>query len=788
MRAKGSLWRALDVTPCNFASLPERDQDHAAALWGALLNALSPGQVLWVIVENRARSCEVVLAELLEALNPTAAGLQAFAEVHIPWLERSLRARHVADLSFTLFVESKDQERMLSGVDLAKTRPDQADDLALAALELQVQRVQGALLGMNLASTPTPAERVRALTSELPVARETPAYLQLADGRVCASRYLFRPPPETDPGWLAPLLSLPCETRVVLSIEGTQGTKQRKALGRKLSQLHAAQTERLRSGVRPNLYAAEAATEYEETLSRLRRVSTRVLKYGVAVTVFASEAQALAGHLAALQTTAQFHAIELASGLFAQQPLAQSGRGRLGRSAPLPRYHYLTGHVENSVPFITRSPGQARGVPVGRVGSELVLLDPFSDTLPNSLFCVIGKTSSGKTVFALKMLLWTLLRGGRGTVVAKAGHYAPLAELAGGHVCTFLSGAEGADAINMWEIFTKPADLVTMHRVMLELDGADYTALAVLDAGIQGVLHDARRSGRVPLERDLVEWLTLIADDDTGGEEEWRTTARRLQRGLGRFVGEGEFATIIDRPTSVPLDTPLLVFDLSRLKGSQAAAAMTLIAGVVDRRTSFDARRARGHEDERECLVIDEGWFITEYAGGSEWIEELQRTGRHRGLYSIFLSQDFRRLYANAVAVSVVNSAAGVVLFRQSEGLNRETQERFHLSADDMTTLDGLSRTKRVSADALFRLARVDSPQPASSIVSIELSPAEAFLMASNPDEQITRTAWCDAAGGDLARAVVLATEGGTRLAPDLPPGMRASDRDPLTARAEEVA
>lgn len=750
---RAPAWRTLVVRPQSLTSRPEADQDHLAAQWGAILGALVPGQRLAVEIDNHAQKGDEVLAALVEQTRPRTEALRALAAAYLPWLRAQMTARHVSRLRFRLLLQGADMSALV-GADLAG---GDAAALNEEALDLGMSGVAGLLRTMGLEHR-EPSHDDAPESLEMPVF-ERGGYLRLADGSYAASLFLSRPPQLTDPLWLDPFIHLPFPTHMAIVYEGTDTRKEVNRLHKLVGAIDVSQYERAKDYGRKDLLMDRASVEHTETLTRMHEDSCRVVRMGLSLLIRAASPRELAKRVAHVRMVALTRGADLEPGTRHQAPLYRAQRAATAEEGDTPPlYRTLTTSAENTLPFSIHSPGHAQGIPLGytRTGNELVLYDPYSPEQHTSLVVVIGASGSGKTTLALKSVLWTLLKGGTATVVAKAGHYAPLAQMAGGHVCRFLDPL-APGAINPWDVYTSAADLVQFHQVLLSIPADNYIDLAILDAAVALTLAGGGRR-----ERDFVATLGVLAETTPA----WRDHAERLAYGLGPYVHTGRYASITDRPTSVPLDSPMLVFDLGPLSGAQSAAAMTLIAAVTDRRTAFTATaRKEGSGDDatrKSILVVDEGWFILNYAGGQEWIDQLARMGRQRGLYSLFLSQGFAEILRNPVAVSFVNNASCAALYQQGEGSTPEVMERFTLSAYDMHVLNNLSAERGVYAEAYMRFRRADAAHPASAVVRITLSPYEYFLFKSHPTEQQDRAYWLEQARGDLWAATQMAVAAAT--------------------------
>jgi hypothetical protein len=349
-------------------------------------------------------------------------------------------------------------------------------------------------------------------------------------------------------------------------------------------------------------------------------------------------------------------------------------------------------------------------------------------------------------------------------VVDKAGHYETLLAACGGTAVRL--GSDDPPAINLWDgqpTAEKIAFVVNAHEVLLAQEPGqrlDRLTRAILSEGVRAVYEQA--AGRQVLERDLVAWLRVTAATCEGSERDLR---RELATKLSAYVGEGEHAALLDRPTTVNLDARLLVFDLEGLAGTMEPLAMFIIADAVRRRAR--AHRRKPGEGIKELLVVDEGWYLIRYAAAASWIETLARKGRHWGLGIIFITQQLSDLIKDPVASSMFNAASIQLLFRQrdaqSEGESPIAwlREKLMLSAEEARTLYRLASVPGEYAEALLVRETKDSAQPRRGVVQIFCSPYERWLFTSDPMRDVPkRQQMIEAYGGDLVGAMAALVRG----------------------------
>jgi len=479
------------------------------------------------------------------------------------------------------------------------------------------------------------------------------------------SLYLLHAKELTSPGYLGDLIAIECTARLSWHLRGLDNLRER---GRVLRKRKASAASVRRAYERKRLPSLDDEDALEEAGALAQDLHSAEEGLALSTVVLTLQAESVAAldtaTRRALSLVGTRLGIHAGKGRGFQGPLWRAslplGQNTARRRAK--RWH--TSAVGNGLPFLAHNPGTPTGFPVGFAsrGHELVLLDLIHPSLSTSVMTVTGSQGMGKTFWLLRCALWSRYRGHRVTLIARADHFAPFVALCGG---AYIAPGKQDDPpiINLWDLPTgqkmsrKVSFLVAAHEILLcnpgqELDGE---VRSVLDRAIQAIYArhgvtagDERPLLRddAPLERELVAHLAGEATR-TGLTARKREMLDKLHATLLQYVtdpahGEGRYAPLVDRATTVNVAEDVLCWNLDDLDPPLYALMLFTITDAMAQRarSTFDA--TRGHS--AEFLAIDEGWFLSEFMGAGRELTNWAKRSRHIGLILAFASQQVSEL------------------------------------------------------------------------------------------------------------------------------------------------
>jgi hypothetical protein len=499
--------------------------------------------------------------------------------------------------------------------------------------------------------------------------------------------------------------------------------------------------------------------------------------------------------LAALSEAVDFCAEQIESagdckvnaGTFRQQRLWESTLP-LGRDVAAQVRKYPTVNAADMLPLVGTKCGSPTGIPFAFAdpGRTVELLNLYDELHPNHTLLIAGRSGAGKTMCANVLMSRCLALGARAFVIDRAGHYETLSRLIDGAQQIEL-GAEGSPyALNPWDVAEpskvpreKVAFLIALHQVMMgRLDGQQ---LGMLASGIRAVYGKAAALGASPTESLLREELRAqAADAQKADAPEIAATLRNLADQLGEYCGEGTYAYLLDRPTTVPLDSPLVIFDTRTCPESQLQlvmfSIMEYVTGTVQRHWS--AHRAEAVKPGaplflgRSMMLIDEAWHLIRRDETGEYANDLARRARHLGLALIVMSQqlsDFNTEYGKAL---VRNSAQQLLLAQNPQEIPF-IAETVELSEREANELGRLKTVKGRHAQMLWL-----NGSRGHGKVTLRVGPSEYWAFTSDPTEVAIRDETIAEHDGNVWAAINALARRGTRAHRDQPREPHDDGRD----------
>jgi len=763
--ADGITRALLHIGGVALAALSTPDQDRHAALFALLAASLPHKARLSVYIENRPADVGVIVAGLRDQRAPTPytpplgeVGDRLIAR----WHDRLTApgARHVAHLDYWVLV---------SPYPTQDGYPDQSEP---ARRTQAVDALTRQFVSMGLAPLPVTVDDARAFLARH-LTRDGDAYTAPRGvegmhsytfpfgGKTTYTRtlYLVQPPVETSPAWLAPLVASDCPSTMALHLTGLSRWWERKRQGARLRVMSTTTTDR--NDITTDLAAQDARTQ----ATALHTQGYAIVRVGCYIRLEGDTQRQVDGRVTrVLQAVRDTMIAEPGYGHAHQEPLYRStlpGYPDVARST----YRWDTPTWGLAWPFLAFNPGtRTPGIPLGvtDAAGDVVSLNLGDPDMYNRIGIILGRTGKGKTAFLQKIALWFLLSGRMATLASSADSFGPLLAIADGERAV-LGGPHSA-TLNVFD-GPRATDDERAARVAYVCGALDILwgglvgdDAPFLDDAVNGVLADAGET--TPTMGDLAAHIDArqhAPGCDPDDKKVWRSLGWKLRP----YTGRGQHARLVDGQTSVRLDAPLLVFSTAPLTAAPQVrdfAYFAAFAIVAQRRTLARAHsRAGGDGTADHVLCLDEAQDILKSDLARAWIDKDARDARQGGSCVLFSTHQIKDATMTPEVETFFTQAGFKALFsvddngQQTEGNPKLWIQRML----DLTTeeVDAAQRMAGVKGEyqPMF-LSRRDrrSPRDQHGIVNVELSPEEAWLFATDPDDVQARDYWTQQAGGDI--------------------------------------
>ena len=378
---------------------------------------------------------------------------------------------------------------------------------------------------------------------------------------------------------------------------------------------------------------------------------------------------------------------------------------------------------------------------------SLTAIDPFDPANANWNAIVVGGSGSGKTFFT-QTLLAELLREDADVMIVDRGYgYASLIELYGGTTIPIEPGTVSINPFQLPEGQAQPdeqkkAFLLAVLRAMLPTE--KFSAQEALEnALLTNALELVYEKGSKPRLSDFVAKLstmTEVSGTPMGSEE--LALAKNLAIRLKTWCGDTPFGQLIDRETTVNVNSPIVYFESSGLDKYPAlqGVAMLLMTDLIWRRVERDKKR-------KKIVVFDEAWAMLRIPEAAQFVVELYRRFRryNAAVYSVTQSlEDFKSEQAKGI---LQNTTYHYLL--RLPGEDESINEILGLTPAAMSAFKDLSSVKGKYNEALAWIRREDSLK--GGIVKIEPTPFEYWAFTTNANDMALRDEYLEEYGSLIA-------------------------------------
>ena len=452
----------------------------------------------------------------------------------------------------------------------------------------------------------------------------------------------------------------------------------------------------------------------------------------------------------------------------------------LGRDVHGKARKYPTANTADMVPLVGTKCGSPTGIPFAFAdpGRTVELLNPYDEEHSNYTMVIAGRSGSGKTMTANVILARLLAHGARAFVLDRAGHYEILTRLLESAQQIEIGADDSPYALNPWDVpdpskasREKIAFLLALHQVMM--GGLDARQIGMIGAAIRAVYAKAAALPGCPPRESMLrdELRAQAAEAQQADAVDVAATLRNLADRLSEYCGDGTYAYLLDRETTVPHDAQVVVFDTRRCPESELRLVMFQVMEYV---TSTVQRHWEEHKAAaaqpgaplflgRSIMLIDEAWHLISRPETGAYANNLARRARHLGLTLIVMSQQLSD-FDTEHGVALLGNSSQQLLLAQNPKEIPFIQDAVQLSDREAEELHRLKTVKGRHAQMLWL-----NGTRGHGKVALRVGPTEYWAYTSDPSEVAIREAEIAKQHGNVWAAISALARRGTRAHRDVP-------------------
>lgn len=608
------------------------------------------------------------------------------------------------------------------------------------------------------------AELLRALASDF-APRFHRADLLHASGAIERTMRVDTSPEATTAWWLLPILELPLPYRLTVHLHATDRARERFLQRARRRRLRATTLTRYRRGMDISPEHEEAEAEARQLDAELRS-SARAGLWDVSMYLTVLDPDGDTERLDEITDTIGREFTSLTDATL--RPSIGFARGTWASTLPLgidrlgATRRYAARNVADVVPLIGTRCGTPGGVPVGFAapGRTLELLDPYDSKFTTSVGVITGLSGRGKTLTSSRLIKSWIARGGTVRIIDRSsvddqaagaargmGHYEPLASLIPGAQIVRM-GAKGGPVICPWDVAdaaavpaTKLSFLGAIHSLLIGQRSAGTqdrvltaTEESLLARAIESVYLHASETGERPCEQLLLDRLAVLAEQAaSAGNGEAAATYRLLAERLEPYGESGTYSHLLNDPTTVPDDAPLIVYDLGGIDTGLGGPIALTIAEREER--LIGARRGKllrgelprgGSWTGRTAVIIDECWSQLAHDTAGQWLNEWARRVRHIATALVAITQHLSD-FKNEQGRALLRQAQWNLVFGADDDELSEVRADLGLSAEEQEIIGDLTTIQGQFASAYLVSKR------GRGTVRIQLADLEYWMCSADP-------------------------------------------------------
>lgn len=324
-------------------------------------------------------------------------------------------------------------------------------------------------------------------------------------------------------------------------------------------------------------------------------------------------------------------------------------------------------------------------------------LETFGDGLANANIAIFGIPGSGKSVTVKVIVGRTALINRRSSILDIEGEYVRQTEKLGGKIIKVRQGVPVG--INLFDIEDdKDMDFVDIDGKVAEIRAILYGIInkyenralkpheiADIEKAVKEVYREkgitkdkqslyerkgGKIEGKITLE-NIKKKMPTLSDFCRVMKEKIQN--KELTATLSNFT-RGNTLGIFDCQSILQVNEQTICFDISEIKDEimRYYVCMVLTTWITNK---YIATKERN----RRYVIVDEAWNLFKNKETSDFLENLARRARKKGVAMILATQNLAELRQNNQAEAIMNCCDTIILLKQSIGSIEEIMKFFKL-------------------------------------------------------------------------------------------------------------
>lgn len=509
-----------------------------------------------------------------------------------------------------------------------------------------------------------------------PAIRLSPSSIQVGDV-LAKTLFIVAYPKYLGTNWFSPIINMDAPMDVSFFIHPIDTREIMKDLRRSLTQVQSQISIESQEGKVRDPVLESAYQNIEELRDSLQQGTEKFFRFGVYVTVYASDektlnelSQGITSILEAQLVFSKAAVLRMDQGFVATRPL---GMDVLDIANNL-----NTSPLSTTFPFVSSDLSSNEGILYGinRHNNSLVLFDRFK--MENANMVVFAKSGAGKS-YAIKLeVLRSMMFGTNVIIIDPENEYQHLCETVGG---TFLGISLSSDAhlnpFDLPKIGKADDDEGVFRSHVANLIGLLHLMLGAVSPDEDSLLDRAIRETYAI--RDITELTDFrsLTPDAFPTMTDLQAVLRNLEGGeslaarLERYT-DGVFGGFLNHQTNVTMNKQIVVFNIRDLESELRPIAMYVILQFI-----WNEMRT---EMKRRMIVVDEAWIMMQNEDAAAFMFGIAKRCRkyYAGLTTI--TQDIGDFMASRYGKPIVTNSSIQLLLKQSPASVDLIAETFYLT------------------------------------------------------------------------------------------------------------